>query len=207
MSKKSKVIKTPTKGSGFYDRIRRIIEEARGNVAQFVNTTTVVAYWHIGREIVEEEQKGKSRADYGKEILENLSRKLTAEFGEGFDDSNLWRMRQFYQTFPILGALRRELSWTHYRILMRVDNPQARSFYEVESIKNNWSARELERQKGSLLFERLALSKDKKGLIKLALKGQELQTYTDIIKDPYILEFSGLAPQTKLYENKLEQGL
>lgn len=167
----------------------------------------VVAYWHIGREIIEEEQKGKSRADYGQKFLEMIAERLTNEFGQGFDASNLWNMRKFYQTFPILDALRRELSWTHYRILMRVDNHQARSFYEVECVKNNWSARELERQKGSLLFERLALSKDKKGLMKLARKGQELQTYDDMIKDPYVLEFTGLPPQSKLYESNLEQAL
>ncbi len=193
--------------SKIYERIRKIIENARGNIARVINTEMVIAYWQIGREIVEEEQKGKSRADYGKKLLENLAKRLTVEFGKGFDDSNLWHMRKFYQMYPILDALRRELSWTHYRILMRVDRQEARSFYEIECIKNNWSARELERQKGSLLFERLALSKDKKGLLKLAQKGQEINTYEDMIKDPYVLEFTGLHAQPKLYENKLEQGL
>jgi len=103
--------------------------------------------------------------------------------------------------------MRRELSWTHYRILMRIEKPEARSFYEIECVKNNWSVRELERQKGSFLFERLALSKDKKGLMKLARKGQKLQTYADVIKDPYVLEFTGLAPTPKLYESQLEQAL
>ncbi len=167
----------------------------------------VVAYWHIGREIVEEEQIGKSRAGYGEAILKKLSEKLTADFGKGFDESNLRNIRHFYLTYPKCDALRHELSWTHYRILMRVDKPQARSFYEIECIENNWSARELERQKGSFLFERLALSKDKKGLMKLARKGQELHTYEDMIKDPYVLEFTGLSPQSKLYESKLEQAL
>lgn len=106
-----------------------------------------------------------------------------------------------------LHTLRLELSWSHYRILMRVERPEARSFYEIECAKSNWSARELERQKGSLLFERLSLSKDKKGLMKLTKKGQELQTYADIIKDPYVLEFTGLESQSKLYESKLEQAL
>lgn len=190
-----------------YERIRKIIENAKGNIARAINAEMVVAYWHIGREIVREEQKGKSRADYGKRLIETLSRRLSADFGKGFDDSNLWKMRQFYQTYPILDAVRRELSWTHYRILMRVDKPQARSFYEVECIKNNWSARELERQKGTSLFERLALSRDKKGLMKLARKGQELNTYEDMIKDPYVLEFTGLSPRSKLYESKIEQAL
>lgn len=192
---------------GIYYRIRRIIETARKNIGYTINTEMVVAYWHIGREIVEEEQRGKSRADYGEAILRNISERLTADFGKGFDESNLRNIRHFYLTYQKCDALRHELSWTHYRILMRIENPQARSFYEVECVKNNWSARELERQKGSLLFKRLALSKDKKGLMKLARKGQELQTYEDMIKDPYVLEFTGLSPQSRLYESKLEQAL
>ena len=165
------------KPSRIYDRIRKIIEIARDNIARAVNSEMVVAYWYIGKEIVEEEQKGKARAAYGKKLLEMLSQRLSDEFGKGFDVSNLWNMRQFYQTYPILDAVRRELSWTHYRILMRIERPEARSFYEVECTSNNWSSRELERQKGSFLFERLALSKDKKGIMKLAHKGQELQKY------------------------------
>lgn len=199
--------KTELQTRDLYSRISSIIENARGRLVRAVNTEMVTAYWHIGREIVEEEQKGKYRAVYGKRLLESLAEHLSKEFGEGFDVSNLWRMRQFYQMYPILDTLCRELSWSHYRILMRIENPQARSFYEVECVKNKWSVRELERQKGSLLFERLALSKDKKGLLKLAQKGQELNTYKDMIKDPYVLEFTGLSHQAKLYENKLEQSL
>ena len=190
-----------------YERIRKIIESARGNIARAVNTEMVMAYWHIGKEIVEEEQLGRSRAGYGEKLLASLAQRLSKDFGKGFDDSNLWNMRKFYQTYPILDAVRRELSWTHYRILMRVEKPEARSFYEIECVKNNWSARELERQKGSLLFERLALSKNKKGLLTLAQRGQELASYEDMIKDPYVLEFTGLSAQSKLYENKLEQAL
>ena len=190
-----------------YDRIKKIIENARGNVARAINTEMVIAYWHIGREIVEEEQKGKSRAGYGEAILKRLSKKLTTDFGEGFDESNLRNIRYFYVCYPKRDALRHELGWTHYRILMRVDNAKARSFYEIECVKNNWSTRELERQKGSLLFERLALSKDKKGLMKLTQKGQELETYDDMIKDPYVLEFTGLSAQSKFYESRLEQAL
>ncbi|MEW6087479.1 MAG: PDDEXK nuclease domain-containing protein [bacterium] len=193
--------------SGIYDRIRKIIEEARGNVARAINTEMVIAYWQIGREIIEEEQKGNVRAIYGKKLIETLAKQLSVDFGKGFDDSNLWNMRKFYEVYPILDTVRRELSWSHYRILMRIEKPEARYFYEIECVKNNWSARELERQKGSLLFERLALSKDKKGLMKLAQKGQELQTYEDMIKDPYVLEFTGLSPSSKLYETKLEQAL
>jgi predicted nuclease of restriction endonuclease-like (RecB) superfamily len=196
-----------TQNDSIYDRIREIIENARRNVARAINTEMVIAYWHIGKEIVEEEQKGKSRANYGESILQKLSEKLKADFGKGFDESNLRNIRSFYITYPKCDALRHELSWTHYRILMRVDNSHARSFYEIECIKNNWSARELERQKSSLFFERLALSKDKKGLMNLAKKGQQIQNYNDMIKDPYVLEFTGLSPQPRLYENKLEQAL
>ncbi|MFC1806880.1 YhcG family protein [Candidatus Omnitrophota bacterium] len=191
----------------FYQRIRAIIENARSNIAHAVNTEMVTAYWQIGREIVEEEQQGKARANYGQQLLKGLAERLTGDFGRGFDESNLRNIRFFYMTYPKCDALRHELSWTHYRILMRIEKTEARSFYEIECIKNNWSARELERQKGSLLFERLALSKDKKGLMKLAQKGQELANYEDMIKDPYVLEFTGLSPQTKLYESKLEQAL
>lgn len=190
-----------------YERIRKIIENARSNIVRAVNTEMVIAYWHIGREIVEEEQRGKSRANYGEAVLNRLSEKLTAEFGKGFDESNLRNIRSFYLIYPKRDVLRHELSWTHYRILMRIDNSQARSFYEIECVKNNWSARELERQKGSFLFERLAFSKDKKGLMRLSRKGQELQTYGDMIKDPYILEFTGLSSQSRFYESKLEQAL
>ncbi|MFH1714594.1 MAG: PDDEXK nuclease domain-containing protein [Elusimicrobiota bacterium] len=190
-----------------YERIRKIIEQARNNIARVVNTEIVLAYWHIGKEIVEEEQNGEKRAGYGEKLLGSLSRRLSEEFGRGFDESNLRNIRMFYLMYPICDALRHELSWTHYRILMRVDNFEARSFYEAECLANNWSGRELERQKGSLLYERLALSKNKKGVMKLALKGQELTTYQDMIKDPYVLEFTGLSPNSKLYESKLEEAL
>jgi len=212
MPHKKDIQKTTTKTKSIskvtaYDRIRTIIEQARNNMVRVVNTEMVLAYWHIGREIVEEEQKGKKRAEYGKRLIGTLSVKLSGDFGKGFDERNLFYMRRFYLSYPKLNALRSELSWTHYRILMRVDKPQARSFYEEECITNNWSARELERQKGTLLYERLALSKDKKGVMKLARKGQELATYDDMIKDPYVLEFTGLSPHSKLYESKLEQAL
>jgi predicted nuclease of restriction endonuclease-like (RecB) superfamily len=206
-TKGNSIIKHDMQSHGVYERIRKIIENARGNIVRVINTEMVFAYWNVGREIVEEEQRGKTRADYGEAILKNLSVRLTGDFGKGFDESNLRNIRSFYLAYPKCDALRHELSWTHYRILMRVDNAHARSFYEIECAKNNWSARELERQKGSLLYERLALSKDKKGLMNLARKGQELHTYSDMIKDPYVLEFTGLSPQVKLYESKLEQAL
>lgn len=212
-----------SKGSLFL-RVSQIIETSRGVIARAINTEMVSAYWLIGKEIITEEQKGKARAEYGERIIEELSRQLTEKYGAGWSASHLWHVRQFYLFYKdrtpanlhttraeseneILHTLCAELSWSHYRILMRVGKPEARSFYEIECIKNNWSARELERQKGSLLFERLVLSKNKKVLVKLARKGQELQTYDDMIKDPYVLEFTGLCPQSKLYESRLEQTL
>lgn len=213
-----------SKQSDIYDRIREIIETARGNIVHAVNIEMVTAYWHIGKEIVHEEQRGKPRAGYGKKLIENLSEQLTEKYGTGWSASHLWHIRQFYLLYKdrvpgnlhagnaslegnILHTLRAELSWSHYRILMRVERPDARSFYEIECVKNRWSSRELERQEASFLFERLALSKDKKGLMTLARRGQELQKYEDMIKDPYVLEFTGLSADPKLYESKLEQAL
>ena len=141
--------------------------------------------------IVEEEQRGKTRADYEKGLIKELSGKLSAEFGRRFDKSNLWKMRAFFISFPKIDALRRELSWTHYRLLLRVEKPEARAFYEAEAVNSRWSTRELERQINSLLFERLALSRDKAGVLALANKGHEVQKPTDLVKDPYVLEFTG----------------
>lgn len=195
------------KKQSLYRKIRAILEEARSRVARAINAEMVSAYWMIGREIVLEEQRGEVRAGYGEFLLSRLAQKLTRDFGRGFDESNLRNMRSFFLTYPKRDALRHELGWTHYRILMRVENMKARSFYEIECVKNRWSTRELERQTGSLLFERLALSKDKKGLMRLSRKGQEIQKYEDVIKNPYVLEFTGLPPASNLYENDLEQAL
>src|SRR5262249_23067220 len=207
-----------------------------------VNTAQVVAYWLIGREIVEEEQGGKRRAGYGEQLLQDLSSRLTVEFGKGLSVDNLELCRRFFLEYPgLLGneksdALRRKsselfpaatleishalrgeswqpgrlhsnLSWTHYRRLLRVDKTEARAFYEIESINNNWSARELERQINSLLYERLALGKDKKGLMRLATKGQEIQQPVDVFKDPVVIEFLGLPDSPRLVESRLEQAL
>ena len=167
----------------------------------------VAAYWEIGRVIVEEEQRGGQRADYGQEVIQNLASRLLADFGKGFDRSNLWHMRSFYLSYRILDAVRRELSWTHYRLLLRVENPDARSFYENEAINARWSTRELERQIHSLLFERLALSRDREGVLALAQEGHEIQQPSDLIKDPYVLEFAGIADHVRFRESDLEQAL
>ncbi|MCI0639527.1 MAG: PDDEXK nuclease domain-containing protein [Gemmataceae bacterium] len=190
-----------------YSRIRDILAEARSRAYQAINSAMVQAYWEVGRVIVEEEQRGSNKAGYGKRLLAELSSRLKSDFGRGFDPSNLSMMRAFYLTYPIFDALRQELSWTHYRILLRVEKPEARSFYENESINARWSTRELERQVGSLLFERLALSRDKKGVRALADKGHEIQEPADLVKDPYVLEFAGLPMNERYLEADLEKAL
>jgi len=188
-------------------RITSIIETARKRIQSVVDHEMVRAYWEIGREIVEDEQKGEKRAGYGKAVIEGLAIELSSKHGKGFDRSNLWNMRSFYLSFPILDALRRELSWTHYRQLLRIDNPDKRSFYEIECASNNWSTREMERQMNSMLFERLALSLDKEGVMTLAREGQVMREPTDLVKDPYVLEFLGLPQSEILYEKELESAL
>jgi uncharacterized protein DUF1016 len=135
-------------------RIRDILARSRSQALQAVNAAMVQAYWHVGREIALEEQRGSGRVGYGARLVETLAQTLTADFGRGFTPTNLWYMRQFYLTYPNLHALRGELSWTHYRLLLKVDRPEARAFYEVEAVQSYWSTRELERQINPLLFER-----------------------------------------------------
>jgi len=190
-----------------FERVKSILSEARARAWKAVNSAMVVSYWEIGHIIIDEEQKGKSRAEYGKKIISGLAQRLSAEFGKGFDERNLWFIRSFYVAYPKMNALRSELSWTHYRLLLRVENPEARAFYEIEAVNAHWSTRELERQINSLLFERLALSRDKKGVMKLAQKGHEISTPTDLVKDPYVLEFTGIPQTDRLYEKDLEQAL
>lgn len=188
-----------------YDRIRSILDAARVNAWHSVNTAMLVAYWEIGRTIVEEEQHGGARAEYGARLIRDLAQRLTVEYGKGFDRTNLWNMRAFYQAYPILDAVRRELSWTHYRLLLRVEKPEARAFYEVEAVNARWSTRELERQINSLLYERLALSRDKEGVLALAQRGHEVLQPADLVKDPYVLEFVGLRQDTRFLEADLER--
>lgn len=197
---------------GLLDSIRDVLNHSRKNAAQVVNLTMVHTYWQIGHLIVEDEQKGQSRAKYGKGTLKALSLSLTKEFGKGFDVRNLRNMRSFYQTFPIRNALRPELSWTHYRILTRIHNDKARQWYMQESIEQSWSARALERQIGTLYYERLLASQADNKAIKPVL--DEAKQNTDALtvsaknylRDPYIFDFLGL-PTDSLQENELEQGL
>jgi len=202
-SKMSNLDKIPQ----LYEKVAQIIEESKKKIVSSVNSLIVKTYWEIGKEIVEEEQKGELRAEYGTHLLKNLSVKLSETFGKGFDERNLRSMRKLYQTYPIWNAVRSELSWTHYRLLLKVDEENKRSFYEVETINNNWSTRELERQINSLLFERLALSKDKACVLEMAKQGQVLATASDLVKDPYVLEFLGIPQSEKLLEKDLESAL
>ena len=190
-----------------YQSIKEILEKARNSAYRSVNYAMVQAYWHIGRVIIEEEQKGEKRAEYGSGLLKELSKRLTKDYGKGFDESNLRYMRIFYLTFPKCDALRHELSWTHYRLLIRVEKEEARSFYTIETINNNWSTRELERQINSLLYKRLTLSKDKKKVLELSTKGQVIETPKDIIKDPYVLEFLDLNRNRNFLEKDLQLAL
>ena len=198
-----------TSYESFYDKIKKILETARNRVYRSANTEMVQAYWNVGRTIYEEEQKGSARSDYGKLLVESLSTKLTSEFGKGFDKTNLWNMIRFYKTFPIIDAVRRELSWTHYRLLMRVENDDARNFYIKEALEGNWSTRQLDRQINSLYFERMLITrKEGRALVKQEVedKQEEMQP-SHIIKDPYVLDFLDLKANPNFYEKKLEQAL
>lgn len=190
-----------------YQKIKDLLIQSRSRALQAVNAEMVACYWNIGRLIVEDEQRGEERAAYGKKIIQELSKRLTKEFGRGFNKRNFWFMRNFFLAYPKMNALRSELSWTHYRILLRVEDPSARAFYENEAVNAHWSTRELERQINSLLFERLALSKDKDGVRELVEKGHDVHQPTDLVKDPYVLEFAGFPQQSRLLEKDLESAL
>jgi predicted nuclease of restriction endonuclease-like (RecB) superfamily len=232
-------------GDALFSRVVEIIEAARGQVARSVNSAMVHAYWRVGREIVEVEQQGESRAGYGERVLEALSTRLTARLGKGYSAPNLRNMRQFFLTFPAGSALPAEfggpairsglpskssstrirsaapskstlvqtapfpphLGWTHYAILMRIATPTARAFYEIEAVREGWSSRELERQIASLLFERLAKSRDKEKVLALARRGQHVAAPEDVLKDPFVLEFLGLDERAHWRERDLEQAI
>lgn len=242
---------SPRNYNNLLDRIAEVLAKARTKVVKEINMAQVLAYWEIGREIVEFEQKGKARGGYGEQLIERLSTDMTQKFGRGFSHTNLKMMRLFYQNFPIRQTLSDEsikeqkpesmsgksaiqqtlsvksqkqqilptvstvqggqfepmLSWSHYCELLKVEEPLARSFYEQEAIQNNWSVRELKRQINSMLFERLTLSRDTQGVMKMAKKGQIIEKPEDAIKDPYILEFLNLKEETSYTESQLEQAI
>jgi len=205
----------------FYSQIVELLQSARSKVVRTVNQTMVLTYFEIGKMIVEKEQDGKERADYGKQVLKELSSVLTNEFGKGFSVDNLENMRRFYLVYGKSETLSRisenaisekssrnfNLSWSHYLKLMRIDDENERKFYEIEAQKNNWSVRELQRQFDSALYTRLVLSRDKEKVKELSEKGLVFENPKDAIKDPYILEFIGLPEHTEYSENDLEQEL
>ena len=208
----------------FFDDIYKLLEDARKNVKKAVNLAMVYSYFEVGRKIVEEEQNGENRAQYGQYIVKELSEYLTKNFGKGFSVTNLKQMRQFYcvysqdqigqtlsdqfKNLPTASTGRKFfLSWSHYLKLMRIENVDERHFYEIEAVKNNWSLSELNRQFDSALYERLALSKDKDKILQLSKDGQLIETSSDIIKDPYVLEFLGLEEKSEYSENDLETHL
>lgn len=190
----------------FYGEIKKILTDARNKVYQTANFAMVEAYWQIGKSIIEE-QKGEERAEYGSGLLKELSKQMTQDFGKGFTVSNLKNMRQFYLNFPNSYALRSELSWTHYRLLMRVENENARQFYLDEAVKSQWSTRQLERQINTFFYERLLSSQNKEKVSQEIQILEPGETPDDIIRDPYVLEFLGLSSNDDFYESDLEQAL
>lgn len=199
----------PVKNDDLYLSIKNILQSARDNAYRQVNFIMLEAYWNIGQQIVEEEQNGKDRAEYGSYLVKELSSKLTKDFGKGFSQRNLRNMRQFYICFPIWQTVSAKLSWSHYILLLRIENTNAREWYAKESIASNWSVRALERQIGTHYYERLLSSKEKQPVINEAKEHtKDLQlTPKDIIKDPYVLEFLDLKQNNSFYESDLESVL
>ena len=189
-----------------YKTVRGYVIDAQDKIYRSVNNAMVQAYWNIGKEIYEACGKNE-RAAYGKKLLEELSYKLSAEFGQGFSERNLQMMRQFYMTFPIPNALRSELSWTHYRELMRVQDEAARQFYLEEAVKSGWSSRQLKRQINTMYYNRILASKDKDEVSKEIQTTEPKPEYEMIIKDPYVLEFLDLPANEHYYESDIEQAL
>jgi len=195
-----------------FQDIANVIRLAHQQVRQAVNTAMVQSYWQIGHLIVEHEQQGQQRAAYGKQQLQQLSKQLTAEFGKGFDASNLRNMRRFYMAFPIQETVSLKLSWSHYNCLSRIENPKARAWYQQEAIEQSWSARALNRQINKLYYERILSSHDATSIAleaKEKINAMEAEPQLrpkDVLRDPYILDFLNL-PDQHLHESDLEQGL
>lgn len=192
---------------GFLDQIKEIIEKARLEAVRSVDFHRVLMYWNIGRSIIEEEQQGKERAEYGTYLIKNLSKELEPEYGSGFSIRQLERCRQFYKEFPIASALRSQFNWTHYKLLIPLENNGKREYYIAEAVKNNWNSRQLERQINSHLYERLLLSNDKKRVLAVANGEQQPEKATEIIKDPIYLEFLGLKRESSYYEKDVEKAI
>lgn len=220
--------------NGLFGRIASILDAARGQVVHAVNHATVAAYWHIGHEIVEAVQQGDKRAAYGKALIERLAQQLTERYGKGFSATNLGYFRQFYLAYrdriphPLGGELpsttapsgtshpaggeslptfHPNLSWSHYRALMRVTDADARHFYEAEAVRANWSRRDLERQINSLYHQRLLVSADKNGMLQSQRQPEQSLRPVDVLKDPYVLEFLDIPSTPQLHESQLEEAI
>ncbi|MBI2669302.1 DUF1016 domain-containing protein [Candidatus Woesearchaeota archaeon] len=206
MKRKNRVILSKTY-QHLIESVGSLLIEARKKIYSHINQTLITAYWQIGKYIIEFQQQGKEKATYGSQLLDTLALDLGRKYGKGFSRDNLERMRKFYLLFPKSATLSWKLSWNHYCLLMRVEDKQARQFYIMEADKEKWSVRELDRQINSMLFERLSLSKDKKGVLELAEKGQMVNKAEDIVKDPYVLEFLNVGPSEKYTETSLEEAI
>lgn len=192
--------------NNIFDNIKELVISSRNKVYTVVNTEMLNLYWNIGK-VIMEIQQGDERASYGNTVLEKLSKKLTNEFGKGFSARNLRTMRKFYLTYPIWKTVSSKLSWSHYLELIKVNEEQKRNFYLNECINSKWSVRELQRQKGSLLYERLSSSADKEKILELAKNVQELKTGKDLVKDPFVLEFLDIKENTDYLESDLEKNI
>ena len=190
-----------------YNEVREIIASARQSAVRSVDFYRVQMYWNIGKRILETEQEGKERAEYGTYLLKNLAKKLEPEYGSGFSVRQLERSRQFYKMYPIASALRSQFNWTQYKLLLAISDDYKREYYELEAVNNGWTAREMERQINSQLYERLLLSNDKESVLAVARKERIPQQPQEIIKDPMVLEFLGLERKSSYYEKDLEQAL
>lgn len=199
----------PVRFDALHTSAREVILTARQTAYRAVNVSMVLSYWELGRLIYEEEQHGKQRAGYGRYLIVNLAERLTIEFGQGYSEQGLRNYRRFYQAYPIRSALRSELSWTHYRLLMRIEEPKKRAFYEEETIRSAWDTRALERQISVFYYERMLGSReeDRSGLRKEAADKTQSLTPRDLIKDPLVLDFLNVKPGHQLYESDLEQAL
>ena len=183
------------------------LERGRQKLVVAVASVMVQIYWEIGRQLVEYEQNEKEKADYGSDVLNRLSHDLTNRYGRGFNRGNIFYMRKIFLTYPKVQTLSELLTWSHYVELLKIEDPLERSFYEREAVKERWGVRELKRQMKSMLFHRLALSSDKKEVMRLAKEGQIIEKPEDILKEPYVFEFTGL-PQLPVYdEGDLEEAL
>ena len=213
MKKKNSLTKSDNteisqKANSLYENIAAILQESRRTAYRAVNFAMTQSYWNIGRVIVEEEQSGQDRAEYGQFLIKELSKRLTENFGKGFTKSNLFYMKQFYLAFPKVHALRGELSWTHYRLLLKIENEQARQFYEAKTINSNWNTRELKRTRVlSLAFRASGDEPRQSGSFAIIERGQILREAKDIIRDPFVLEFLDLPDNKNFLKRDLEQAL